>query len=99
MIYEFHHGGGTILFSGDVFHSPIQVPHPDINSRWCEDQQVAVNTRHQLLKRAAAVDARILPAHIQGVEGWRVARSGEGFAIGFDRPPSACGHAHDGGAA
>jgi glyoxylase-like metal-dependent hydrolase (beta-lactamase superfamily II) len=92
MIYTFRHAGEDIIFSGDVFHSPLQVPYPHINSRWCEDQEVARVTRKSLLVRAAHVNARILPAHIRGLDGWRVARTGDEFSIGFDhdesRPPS-----------
>jgi glyoxylase-like metal-dependent hydrolase (beta-lactamase superfamily II) len=85
MIYTFRHGGEDIIFSGDVFHSPIQVPHPYINSRWCEDQVLARVTRRDLLIQAARTNARILPAHIQGVDGWRIGRVGDEFSIGIDQ--------------
>jgi glyoxylase-like metal-dependent hydrolase (beta-lactamase superfamily II) len=90
LIYTLRHNGEEIIFSGDVFHSPIQVPFPHINSRWCEDQSLARVTRGKLLEHAARTNARLLPAHIEGVEGWRVVRSGEGYAIGFDQPQD-CG--------
>ncbi len=85
MIYTLRHKSEEIIFSGDVFHSPIQVVCPHINSRWCEDQDEARVTRRALLQRAADGDARILAAHIQGLDGWRVGRTGDGFSIGFDR--------------
>jgi glyoxylase-like metal-dependent hydrolase (beta-lactamase superfamily II) len=28
-------GTATGLFTGDIMHSPIQVPYPDINSGFC----------------------------------------------------------------
>lgn len=90
LIYSFTARGETVIFSGDVFHSPLQVSHPEINSRWCEQPEIAVETRVRLLGDAARGDARILPAHIQGAEGWRVARSGDGFVIGFDHPRASC---------
>lgn len=90
LIFSLRQGAEELIFSGDVFHSPIQVRHPHINSRWCEDPQEARETRGRLLARAAATDARILPAHIQGVEGWRVGRVGDRFSIGFDHPAT-CG--------
>jgi len=89
LIYAFRHGGDTMLFSGDVFHSPLQVPYPHINSRWCEQSRIACETRSAVLEQAAASDrVRIMPAHVQGVDGWRVARTSSGFAIGFDRKPT-----------
>jgi len=93
LIYSFRAGGDELIFSGDVFHSPIQVPFPVINSRWCEDQDQARLTRADLLQYAARAKARILPAHIQGLEGWRVGRPGDGFSIGFDHvQPCGCPH-------
>ncbi len=86
LIYTLRHGGEEIIFSGDVFHSPIQVAFPDINSRWCEEQDVARVTRRALLTSASRSNARILPAHIQGTAGWRVAKRGDGYAVGFDEP-------------
>jgi len=93
LVYSFAFRGDTLIFSGDVLHSPIQVPFPDINSRWCEDPTQARATRFALLADAARTGARVLPAHVQGVEGWRVARRGDGFAIGFDQP--CCSHGSD----
>jgi len=85
VIYTLRHGGEEIVFSGDVFHSPLQVLYPHINSRWCEDEGAARATRLRVLRQAAEGNARILPAHIRGVEGWRVARTRAGFSLGFDR--------------
>lgn len=94
MIYSLTVNGEELIFSGDVFHSPIQVLHPHINSRWCEDDVVARETRGRLLEHAARANARILPAHIQGVGGWRIGRGPNGFSVDFDHTPGcACGAA------
>jgi glyoxylase-like metal-dependent hydrolase (beta-lactamase superfamily II) len=82
--YTLRHNGDEIIFAGDVLHSPVQVTCPHINSRWCEDQDAARATRVSLLRHAAASGATIMPAHAKGVHGWRVARHGNSFAIGFD---------------
>jgi glyoxylase-like metal-dependent hydrolase (beta-lactamase superfamily II) len=84
LVYTLRHGGDEIIFSGDVLHSPLQVLFPRINSRWCEDQEMARTTRHALLKRAAASGAAIVPAHAKGIHGWRIGRKGDGFSVGFD---------------
>src|SRR5260221_7088667 len=62
LIYSFRHHGEELIFAGDVFHSPIQVPFPHINSRWCEDQDVARVTRRRVLQREVQCNARILAA-------------------------------------
>jgi glyoxylase-like metal-dependent hydrolase (beta-lactamase superfamily II) len=85
LIYSFRHNGEEIIFAGDVLHSPIQVPFPYINSRWCEDQELARVTRRRVLQHAVRCNARILPAHIQGLEGWRIGQTVDGFSIGFDQ--------------
>jgi glyoxylase-like metal-dependent hydrolase (beta-lactamase superfamily II) len=75
------HGGRHCIFSGDVLHSPMQVSFPDVNSRWCEMPDIARATRHKLLADAAANDTTIFPAHATGLEGWHVARRGEGYSV------------------
>jgi len=86
MIYTLRHNGDELIFSGDVLHSPLQVLFPQINSRWCEDQELARITRHRLLERVAASGATLIPAHAKSIHGWRVGRKGDRFSIGFDEP-------------
>jgi glyoxylase-like metal-dependent hydrolase (beta-lactamase superfamily II) len=89
LTYTFRLGGDEIIFAGDVLHSPVQVICPHLNTRWCEDQQQARESRHALLCHAANNDAAVIPAHAQGVHGWRIGKSKEGFSIGFDERPVA----------
>ena len=84
LTYTFRQGGDEIIFAGDVLHSPVQVLCPHVNSRWCEDQNQARESRHALLCRAAMSDAAVIPAHAKGVHGWRIGKTKEGFSIGFD---------------
>ncbi|MBS0534651.1 MAG: MBL fold metallo-hydrolase [Proteobacteria bacterium] len=84
LAYEFCHRGDVFLFSGDVMHSPIQVLSPSVNSRWCEHASLARDSRAKLLRRAVECDAVVFPAHAKGVHGWRIARCGDEFTIGFD---------------
>jgi len=76
--------GRRYIFSADVLHAPIQVLHPDINSRWCELAEDARRTRYALLETAARDDSVIFPAHARGLSGWNVARQRDGFAVRFD---------------
>lgn len=89
MIYSLNTGGVEHLFTGDVIHSPIQILHPDINSRWCELQDVARNTRVNVLRRAAANNSNILPAHAKLMAGWHVQQSGDAFSIDIQAAKSA----------
>jgi glyoxylase-like metal-dependent hydrolase (beta-lactamase superfamily II) len=81
MIWSYEAGGHEYLFTGDVIHSPIQILHPQINSRWCELQDVARTSRLDVLQRAARTGATIMPAHAKRMEGWNVQQSGDAFVI------------------
>jgi len=89
LAYTLNVGGDEIIFCGDVLHSPLQVLCPHLNSRWCEDADLARASRHKLLSRAAVTDAAVMPAHARGVHGWRIGRARDGFSIGFD---TCCAH-------
>lgn len=71
----------TIIFSADVFHSPIQVCHPWINSRWCELPDTARRTREKLLLRAIEPNTSMIPAHSFTIDGWKIQRENEGFSV------------------
>jgi glyoxylase-like metal-dependent hydrolase (beta-lactamase superfamily II) len=69
------------IFCADVLHSPLQVFHPDVNSRWCVLADVARATRRALLERAARTGVVLMPAHAKGVAGWTLASSGGGYVL------------------
>lgn len=84
LAFELETQMGPVIFTGDVFHSPIQVFVPEINSRWCELPDVARRTRKRLLTRAAQSDAILFPAHAVTLDGWYIGekQSGHSLAIG-----------------
>jgi glyoxylase-like metal-dependent hydrolase (beta-lactamase superfamily II) len=71
------------IFTADVFHSPMQVLFPEINSRWCELPEAARKTRQALLRHAAMTSSILFPAHAAGLGGWRITRQGDGFLVQF----------------
>jgi glyoxylase-like metal-dependent hydrolase (beta-lactamase superfamily II) len=89
LTYSLRLGGEEIIFAGDVLHSPVQVLCPHVNSRWCEDQGLARESRRALLQHAATCDAAVIPAHAKGVNGWRIGQTKDAFSIGFDEEPAA----------
>jgi glyoxylase-like metal-dependent hydrolase (beta-lactamase superfamily II) len=76
--------GREYVFAADVFHSPIQVMYPDINSRWCELQDAARKTRHALLHHAAKTSPILFPAHAQGLDGWQITHEKGGYSVRLD---------------
>lgn len=77
----FRHSGETLIFCADVFHSPLQVYHPSINSRWCELPELARATRAHVMEWAVAEDARIMPAHSFAIEGWNLRRVEDRYEV------------------
>jgi glyoxylase-like metal-dependent hydrolase (beta-lactamase superfamily II) len=74
-------GGEEAFFIADVMHNPIQIYHPDWNSKFCEDQDLARKTRAQVLKHAAENGSLILPGHFGPPHCGYVRRSRDGYAF------------------
>jgi glyoxylase-like metal-dependent hydrolase (beta-lactamase superfamily II) len=69
------------LFAGDLVHNPIQVPHPEHNSCFCVDPEMAVRSRRTMLDWASDNRATVLPAHFSGHGAFEAARDGDRYAI------------------
>jgi glyoxylase-like metal-dependent hydrolase (beta-lactamase superfamily II) len=80
-VLELVSGTDRALFAADIIHTPLQVPHPDFSSCFCEDPATAQATRRDLLGRAADHGALVLPAHLSGASALTVARQGSAFRI------------------
>ncbi len=61
--YEINAGKGRAVLSGDALHHPIQIAHPEWNSRYCMDADQARATRANFVDRHADTDTLILAAH------------------------------------
>lgn len=55
--------GEEAIFCGDVFHSPLQILHPEINSGYCIWPEIARKSRLECLTKAVEREALILPVH------------------------------------
>lgn len=55
--------GEEAIFCGDVFHSPIQIVKPEINSGYCIYPDQARETRRRFLEDCVATEALLLPVH------------------------------------
>lgn len=71
--------GQEALFIGDVMHQPIQIYHPEWNSRYCEDQDLARVTRKKVLDYGAEHGCLLLPVHFGAPYCGRVRRRGGGY--------------------
>ncbi len=67
------------VFSGDIMHQPIQIHQPTWNSAFCEDAELARQSRRWVLEHCAEQRALLLPAHFAGRFAGRIDRNGDGF--------------------
>jgi glyoxylase-like metal-dependent hydrolase (beta-lactamase superfamily II) len=51
------------LFTGDVFHHPLQIPYPELHLPGCDNLAMAIETRRRIAEMCADRDALIIPAH------------------------------------
>jgi len=79
MIVRAQSKGRTGIFSGDVFHAPIQLPFPDSNSVACALPDQARATRRALLEDCAEHGHILFPAHFPPPSCGRVSRQDNGF--------------------
>ncbi|MBB1492319.1 MBL fold metallo-hydrolase [Paracoccus sp. MC1854] len=75
------------LFTADVFHSPLQIAHPDLNTAYCALPDVARETRARVLAEAADKGTLIMPMHFGPPCCGYVRRDGDGYVFeGADWP-------------
>lgn len=55
--------GEQAWFTGDVFHHPIELLHPEIDAHTCEDFAQTLTTRRRLCDAFVETGALIVPAH------------------------------------
>lgn len=77
--FRLRSGGEEAVFSGDIFHSPIQIVKPEINSGYCIYPDQARNTRYTFLKDMAKSGALMLPVHFGDPYFGFIRAEGEGF--------------------
>jgi len=71
--------GQEAFFITDVMHQPLQVLYPQWNSKFCENQDMARETRAKVLQHAADEGALLLPSHFCRPFGGFVRRDGSGY--------------------
>jgi len=79
MTVRLESNGETGLFTADVLHQPIQILFPDLNSRFCEDNDRAPVTRKAVLNSAAEASALLFPQHFGAPHAVRIGRQGNEF--------------------
>ena len=71
------------VFTGDLLHSPVQVPFWQWSSRVCWDKPMSARTRRDLLAFCASENALLLSGHFVDPHVGRITARGDAFEIGF----------------
>ncbi len=78
---QLNSGGQEALFIADVMHNPIQIHYPDWNSKFCENQDLARETRAKVLEHVAEAGSLIFAGHFGAPHCGYVRRSGSGYVF------------------
>ena len=73
--------GREAVFSGDVFHHPVQYAEPAWNSSFCILAEQARTTRRAFLDRHAESATIVLPGHFATPTAGRIGRAGDAFRL------------------
>lgn len=87
--YRIRSDGSEGVFSGDIFHSPLQVAVPEWNTAFCVDADAARATRAAFLASAADSGALVMPCHFGPPHCGYIRRQGAGFTFEPAAPGSA----------
>lgn len=73
--------GHKAVFCGDIFHSPLQIAFPRLNTPSCVEHERARQTRLAFLQEVADSGTLIMPCHFGHPHCGRVTRTKTGFAF------------------
>ena len=73
--------GETGIFCADIFHSPIQIHQPTLNTMFCMLPEGARETRQRFLEDVAGSGALVMPCHFAFPHAARIGRSGGRFTF------------------
>ena len=69
------------VFCADIFHTPMQIAEPQLNTAFCALQDEARKTRREFLERVADTPTLVMPCHFAPPHCGYVKRSGDGFSF------------------
>lgn len=73
--------GEQAVFSADIFHHPLQITDPHLNTAFCVLPDLARATRRAFLERAADTGALVMPCHFGPPHCGHVRRTASGFGF------------------
>ena len=81
MRLDFESNGARGTFCGDIFHSPLQILRPDINTVVDVEPETARATRAKFLDEVADADILVMPCHFGPPHCVRIVREDNGYGF------------------
>jgi glyoxylase-like metal-dependent hydrolase (beta-lactamase superfamily II) len=75
--------GRRAVMSGDLIHSPLQLPRPEWSPIWDSDSAEGARTRRRFLESVAETDILMMTQHFPAPSVGHVFRRGEGFGMRY----------------
>ncbi|MEK9644837.1 MAG: MBL fold metallo-hydrolase [Alphaproteobacteria bacterium] len=75
--------GDKALFTGDLFHHPLQIYEPDLSSGLCTDQDLSRKSRYDFCGKYGDTDALVIPAHFTGTTCGHIRTQGDKWRFDF----------------
>jgi len=76
--------GKRAYCSGDIFHHPLQIHHPELYTGFDADQALGIDPRRRSLSVCAEENALLLPTHFAEPHACFVRPCGGGYVAEFD---------------
>ena len=76
-------GGDSAIFTGDLFHHPLQVREPQLSSAVCTDAELSRRSRYDFLNKYADTSTLVCPAHFTGTEIGHMKSDGDSWRFDF----------------
>lgn len=78
--------GQAAFITGDFFHHPLQIAHPEWTSQGDWDGEVLAKNRRAFLESCAGTDLLVMGTHFVGIGAGYIVADGEGFRLTDIKP-------------
>jgi len=79
-------GADHAVFTGDIFHTPVQLVDLSWSSRFCDDPAQATQVRQRLAEQLADTSSLLMAAHFPSPVAGRIVSDARGLRWHCDTP-------------
>lgn len=71
--------GQNAIFTGDIFHTPVQIQYPELNSIYDAFEDLARSSRHWVIKYASEHHSTVFSSHFPESSAGQIIKDNKGF--------------------